>query len=33
VRCEFCSRAYRLDAVDVGALFSDGLRSTVAGLH
>jgi len=33
VRCEFCSRAYRLDAVDVGALFGDGLRSTGAGLH
>lgn len=33
VRCELCSRAYRFDAVDVGALFSDGSRPTGAGLH
>jgi len=33
VRCEFCSRAYRFDAVDVGALFKEGARVGGAGLH
>lgn len=33
VRCEFCSRAYRFDAVDVGALFKEAARSGGAGLH
>jgi molecular chaperone Hsp33 len=33
VRCEFCSRAYRFDAVDVGALFKEGARAGGAGLH
>lgn len=33
VRCEFCSRAYRFDAVDVGALFTETARSGGAGLH
>lgn len=33
VRCEFCSRAYRFDAVDVGALFKEATHSSGAGLH
>ena len=33
VRCEFCSRAYRFDAVDVGALFSKGPESSRGGVH
>jgi molecular chaperone Hsp33 len=33
VRCEFCSRAYRFDAVDVGALFKEATHSSRAGLH
>jgi len=33
VRCEFCSRAYRFDAVDVGALFKETARPGGAGLH
>jgi molecular chaperone Hsp33 len=33
VRCEFCSRAYRFDAVDVGALFKEAAHSGGAGLH
>ena len=32
VRCEFCSRAYRLDAVDCAALFS-GPGATPSGVH
>ncbi len=34
VRCEFCNRAWRFDAVDVGALFSDGgAQQAPPGLH
>ncbi len=33
VRCEFCSRTYRFDAVDVGALFKETARSGGAGRH
>jgi molecular chaperone Hsp33 len=35
VRCEFCSRAYRFDAVDCGALFAAGRpsRPGVPGVH
>ncbi len=34
VRCEFCNRAWRFDAVDVGALFSDGgTQQAPPGLH
>jgi molecular chaperone Hsp33 len=32
VRCEFCSRAYRLDAVDCAALFV-GPGPSPAGVH
>jgi molecular chaperone Hsp33 len=32
VKCEFCSRAYRLDAVDCAALFS-GPGATTSGVH
>jgi molecular chaperone Hsp33 len=32
VRCEFCSRAYRLDAVDCAALFS-GPGAPAPGVH
>jgi molecular chaperone Hsp33 len=31
VRCEFCSRAYRLDAVDIAALFSAAGKSAGGG--
>jgi molecular chaperone Hsp33 len=34
VRCEFCNRAWRFDAVDVGGLFSEGgTRQAPPGLH
>jgi len=34
VRCEFCNRAWRFDAVDVAGLFSEGNRqSAPPGLH
>jgi molecular chaperone Hsp33 len=33
VRCEFCSRTYRFDAVDVGALFSKGPEPGRGGVH
>jgi molecular chaperone Hsp33 len=33
VRCEFCSRAYRFDAVDVGAIFKETARGGGAGVH
>jgi molecular chaperone Hsp33 len=34
VRCEFCNRAWKFDAVDVGGLFSEtGLRPAPPGLH
>lgn len=34
VRCEFCNRAWRFDAVDVGGLFSAGrARQAPPGLH
>ena len=33
VRCEFCSRAYRFDPVDVGALFSRGPDPKPGGVH
>jgi molecular chaperone Hsp33 len=34
VRCEFCNRAWRFDAVDVGGLFSEGRpRQAPPGLH
>jgi molecular chaperone Hsp33 len=34
VRCEFCNRAWRFDAVDVGGLFSEGrARQAPPGLH
>ncbi len=34
VRCEFCNRAWRFDAVDVAGLFSEGnRRSAPPGLH
>jgi molecular chaperone Hsp33 len=32
VKCEFCSRAYRLDAVDCAALFS-GPGTSTSGVH
>jgi molecular chaperone Hsp33 len=31
VRCEFCSRAYRLDAVDCAGLFSGAGKSAGGG--
>jgi hypothetical protein len=34
VRCEFCNRAWKFDAVDVAGLFSPGdLRPAPPGLH
>jgi molecular chaperone Hsp33 len=33
VHCEFCSRTYRFDAVDVGAMFKDGARGGGAAVH
>jgi molecular chaperone Hsp33 len=34
VRCEFCNRAWRFDAVDVAALFSaDAPQQAPPGLH
>jgi molecular chaperone Hsp33 len=33
VRCEFCSRAYRFDPIDVGALFSRGPDPKPGGVH
>ena len=33
VRCEFCSRAYRFDAVDVGTVFARGPDLPTGGLH
>jgi molecular chaperone Hsp33 len=33
VRCEFCSRAYRLDAVDATALFAPGADAHRGGVH
>ena len=34
VRCEFCNRAWRFDAVDVGGLFSEGrTQQAPPGLH
>ncbi len=33
VRCEFCSRAYRFDAVDVGTLFARGPDLPAGGIH
>jgi len=34
VRCEFCNRAWRFDAVDVGGLFTDSVTQKVPpGLH
>ncbi len=34
VRCEFCNRAWRFDAVDVAGLFADGMaRQAPPGLH
>jgi molecular chaperone Hsp33 len=34
VRCEFCNRAWRFDAVDVGGLFSEGrAQQAPPGLH
>ena len=34
VRCEFCNRAWRFDAVDVAGIFSDGARQQAPpGLH
>lgn len=34
VRCEFCNRAWRFDAVDVGGLFAEGrARQAPPGLH
>jgi molecular chaperone Hsp33 len=33
VRCEFCSRAYRFDAIDTGALFTPGADAHRGGVH
>ena len=33
VRCEFCSRAYRFDAVDATALFAPGGDAPAGGVH
>ncbi len=33
VRCEFCSRAYRFDAVDCAALFAPGADAHRGGVH
>jgi molecular chaperone Hsp33 len=33
VRCEFCSRAYRFDPVDAGAIFSRGPEVPRGGVH
>jgi len=33
VRCEFCSRSYRYDAVDAGALFAAGGERHGGGMH
>jgi molecular chaperone Hsp33 len=33
VRCEFCSRAYRFDAIDTGALFAPGADAHRGGVH
>jgi len=33
VRCEFCSRSYRYDAVDAGALFAAGGERHGGGVH
>ena len=33
VRCEFCSRAYRFDAVDAAALFAPGADAHRGGVH
>jgi molecular chaperone Hsp33 len=33
VRCEFCSRAYRFDAVDAAALFAPGGDTHAGGVH
>ena len=33
VRCEFCSRAYRFDAVDASALFAPGADAHRGGVH
>jgi molecular chaperone Hsp33 len=33
VRCEFCSRAYRFDAVDATALFATGAEAHGGGVH
>jgi len=33
VRCEFCSRAYRFDAIDVSALFAPGADAHRGGVH
>jgi hypothetical protein len=33
VRCEFCSRAYRFDAVDAAALFAPGGDTHGGGVH
>jgi molecular chaperone Hsp33 len=33
VRCEFCNRAWRFDAVDVAGLFSGAPQQAPPGLH
>jgi molecular chaperone Hsp33 len=33
VRCEFCSRTYRYDAVDAAALFAAGVDTQRGGVH
>ena len=33
VRCEYCSRAYRFDAVDAAALFAPGPDAPAGGVH
>jgi molecular chaperone Hsp33 len=33
VRCEFCNRAYRFDAVDVASLFAETAGARAPGLH
>jgi molecular chaperone Hsp33 len=33
VRCEFCSRAYRFDAIDASALFTPGADAHRGGVH
>jgi len=33
VRCEFCSRSYRFDAVDATALFAAGSEAHRGGVH